>query len=739
MAGEIATRERQGGIKLMAYILEDESLFDQSVGTPESRAEALSSRIRLYYAKFSLRKTKLPLANGHYFMGELVYESDPRVGRELIRMAHAQLKKLHEVRKVGDTKGMCALENRLAEIAGEFGDFVEAQTLYKGCYVKADRLYSKKDHEAVQSALVGWATVLYERDQCDAALPLFDEALRVRRAVSETKDVNLQVVEVLQRIADCYSKMNNNKEARKYFEQVVVLFPQLYDEPEEYPIEYARAFAGLGLCMTLAKKLDVAKHCYTRTLEITRQVYRGKDDHGKTGKCLLDLGLITQGLRQYVEAIEFLTEAINTLQAQFGSKGHIHLATSLSTLGKVHLELKQYDSGRALFEEAIKMFKEVKGTDDCAEVATGLHQLAEISRLTGDTIGSKKLYEKAINIYTRVHGKRIQKDILKCLTSLGDIYMEEKNMATAKTYFEESLEINKKINQQSDPLEMSRVANKLAFVVEQLGNVTRARQLIELAIECKRKGYGTLENEDIALSLHNLGLVLKSMGEYDNSLEHLEKSLDIYKKLSTTDGDENVLRGLKSLGLVYEKLNRLEDAKQTFEMVLEIDQIIKKGELDQDSAGILEAIGNVVHQLEDIPASLDLYQQVGIIREQLNEKQNDETVFGMLYKIHERVGELHETMGEPKKMIQSYLTSYRNLLPATTRKIRTVDVVSDETRILLGIIRGHRYMNDITPGLEMVQDAFAVQNGFKDGQKRRIMDKLGIEKCLYVVNCCHLI
>jgi CHAT domain-containing protein/Tfp pilus assembly protein PilF len=304
---------------------------------------------------------------------------------------------------------------------------------------------------------------LYTQEGPKAALPLFEEALKMLRSSNDRRGEAV----TLGYIANCYRKLETLDKALEYAQRALHMKEELGERGEigntqnqlgliyweladyaaaiqhlEQAIEIASgvgdkelegaALNNLGLVFDERGDYTRSLEQYRRALELHRASHfeRGEGDTlGNIGGIYLLLGKFREALPYYRQALE-ISERLNLKPASSDDLGNIALC--LAGIGDV-------DGAQTTFDRALQIARE-----------TGLpKEEADWHKGKGTTLVSLGRYDAALNEYAsaeQVYERAgLQRELVEALNDTGRLYELLGDGVAADTRFQRALELAQKI------------------------------------------------------------------------------------------------------------------------------------------------------------------------------------------------------------------------------------------------------------------------------------------------------
>ena len=231
--------------------------------------------------------------------------------------------------------------------------------------------------------LLSQVTNLLMAGKCPEALPLADEALRIRAAHLEERDTRL--------------------------------------------LEAVDNLAGVYVCLG---EYTNAERFYERALETRKKI---SSQHPNTATTLNDLGCLYLVMGSYAKALPRLEEALSIRQGVLGEV-NTNTAATLNNLAVLYSMMGDPNRARAFSVRAAGVFEQLE-VPEAGQVASSLDNLATLYMLSGNYTNAESLYGHALRVRERVSGREASETAV-VLDNLGCLYRAEGKPTKALPLFE---------------------------------------------------------------------------------------------------------------------------------------------------------------------------------------------------------------------------------------------------------------------------------------------------------------
>ena len=239
-------------------------------------------------------------------------------------------------------------------------------------------------HLTIADLRVALAKFYNERQECETARQLCEDALQVFRAIRQ----QLGVIKALNRLGIIARYEEKLEEADIHFTEALEIARILDDK-----WHIAFALNNLGLTAYDRRHFEEAKLRYTESLHLAREL----GDKRGIAYALNNLGKAAnqQGLRE--EARHYYTESLRlTGELSTSSAGLLYL---LDSLGKEALRHGKYEEARRCYTETLAYRKENGST---REIADSLYQFGQLAHAEGEFEQSLCLFLRVASIYSEI-------------------------------------------------------------------------------------------------------------------------------------------------------------------------------------------------------------------------------------------------------------------------------------------------------------------------------------------------
>jgi CHAT domain-containing protein/Tfp pilus assembly protein PilF len=388
----------------------------------------------------------------------------------------------------------------------------------------------RQQRERRATALNDAAMHHYDRGRFAEAVPLLEEALRIRQQLYPTADYpqgHAALAESLHNLSRLLRTRGEYDRALPLCRKALAMRRALDAEVQspESRAAVATSLNNLGLLLSLQGDPVRALPCFQQALDEYQALYPKKkypQGHPNLAACLTNLGSLLMSQGEYGRALAFLQQALAMHQALYPKKehpqGHAHLAACLNNLGVLYKRRGEYDLAVRCYQQALDMIRALhpQGHPD---LAAGLDNLGVLFRVEGK-------YDRALSCYQQAQAMR------------QTLYPKEKYP-------------------QGHP-NLALGLYNLGFLLKTQGEYDRALTLYQDALVMLQalypKEHYPQGHPHLALLLKNLGALFLAQEEYARSLACYQQALEMDQGLATVFAD---------LASEAEALNYLANLPQT--------------------------------------------------------------------------------------------------------------------------------------------------------------------------------
>jgi CHAT domain-containing protein len=453
-----------------------------------------------------------------------------------------------------------------------------------------------EDDAAHARELTRRAKRLYEEGQLAEALPLAEEALRLRRRLyppGRFPQGHAELAQGLNLVGALHEARGEHTAALRHHRQALAMYRKLYPS-ERYPDGHAAlliSLTNLGLLLSARGEHAEALGCHREALAMGRRLYppvRYPRGHHLLAGSLSNLGLLLKAQGDYAEALRCYREALAIFQGLYPD-GHPYLATTLDNLGDLlHTQgefaeaLRYYRQALALYRWLYPFERYPAGHPDLAQ---SLNNLGSLLQERGEHAEAQRLLREALTMLRRRYPEARfpagHPDLAACLGNLALVLRVQGEDGEALRCQREALAMLGKLY----PSERFPAGHPLlARALSNLGTLLVLRREHGEALRCYHEALAVCRrlypperhpqgHPDLAICLANLGLLQGMRGEHAEALRSYREAAQMIQRLlaafAGAAGEAQALNYLAQLpaaehGLLTAALHAGTDAGETY-------------------------------------------------------------------------------------------------------------------------------------------------------------------------------
>ncbi|NWF83999.1 MAG: serine/threonine protein kinase [Bryobacteraceae bacterium] len=249
-------------------------------------------------------------------------------------------------------------------------------------------------HPVTALATDALGRVLEEKGDYEAAIPVLEEAVRLRSAPAVSR---ADLAASLYELSNAHFYAGHYAEAEELNQRVLSMNRELYGN--QHP-RVADCLVNLGAIQHDKGHYREAESYHRQALAITRAFY-GEDHHRTaSGMTMVARALVFQ--QRTGEAVEMLRQALAIQERVFGAV-HPRVASALNELGNSAIRLKRYDEAKAAFRRVISIYREVYGGRHNL-LGTGTSNLGSAHLAAGEYAEAERFFREAIAMFEQTQG-----------------------------------------------------------------------------------------------------------------------------------------------------------------------------------------------------------------------------------------------------------------------------------------------------------------------------------------------
>jgi CHAT domain-containing protein/tetratricopeptide (TPR) repeat protein len=420
--------------------------------------------------------------------------------------------------------------------------------------------YLGPGHSSVAVSLHNLADVRFEHGEFDAALPLHERALSLRRALAASPG---DIAESLEHVVRTLIRMERFADASKLLAEarairerggettgvlgarVSVLNALLHRYDGEYALAWKPLDEALGIYREVAPEHPdrisalqlrgellfltgdvIASHAVlTEALERSQRVLG--DDHALLPRMLRWLALADTAKGDLRDARSLLDRAI-PIASRWLAPCHPEVAGLSNDLGNLTMLDGDYRTADREYGRALAIREKCLGPKHSL-TATIIHNRALLAAEMGDFADAIALHRKAIGLWSAVLGAE-HPYVARGLDFLAEVLFSEKRLSEARRTHQRALIIRQKRLGKNNP-EVAWTLSNLARVAAASGNLTAARAYITGAIDIYRQGGLPNDPDHVARTLKLLGGIELQHGTFDAAHSSFREAVTVRERL----------------------------------------------------------------------------------------------------------------------------------------------------------------------------------------------------------------
>lgn len=319
------------------------------------------------------------------------------------------------------------LYQTLGDIYQKLGSLDRAEALLTAA-LERRRSTSHPNEADVSESLVALGLLRVDQARLDDAERLAQEGLKLsRQALPPQHPVVASATDALGRILE---EKGDYDRAIPLLEQAV----RLRSAPDGSPADLASSLYELANVYFYAGRYKDSQALNNRVLIMCRKIYG--DRHPRVADALVNLGAIEQDRGNYQEAEKFHRQALQITRSFYG-ENHYRTAANFTMVARALVYQKRFDEAVLLLRQALAIQERTFGSIH-PRVASALNELGNVAVMRNQFAEAKVDFGRMVVIYRRVYGGRHYL-IGTALSNLGSVYMADKDNARAERLFREAL------------------------------------------------------------------------------------------------------------------------------------------------------------------------------------------------------------------------------------------------------------------------------------------------------------
>jgi len=404
---------------------------------------------------------RLNIAQSAADLAALLYEQGeyPRA-EELTRRALAVRR---EVLGPDDTLVAASMTD-LAAILGAQGQDDEAERLYRAG-LEIDRRHGAL--ALVGTDLNNLSVALWRRGKYDAALPLAEEALALRRRLYG--DEHTDVAISLHQLGTMLMATGDLEGAERRYRESLALRRKLLGDNHPH---VAITLHMLGQLLRQRGRLEESEQAHREALAIRRAAFG--DDHVITAASMNELGIVLYSRGDWAAAVGQFQQVLKIFRRDLGET-HPQVLTVMSNLGAALREQGALDRAEWVLREVLALRREALGAEH-PDVASSYNNLGEVLLKRDEPAKADASFRAALAIWRSVLAPD-HPTVAYALLGLGRAMQARRRFREAEPLLREALAIREaKLDRESAEVAYVRLA--LGSCLVALGRFGEAEPLL---------------------------------------------------------------------------------------------------------------------------------------------------------------------------------------------------------------------------------------------------------------------
>jgi tetratricopeptide (TPR) repeat protein len=280
---------------------------------------------------------------------------------------------------------------------------------------------------------------------------------------------------------------------------------------------------------------------------------------------LNNLGVEAHAQGRYLEAINFLREALANAEARLASD-HPAVATTLSNLAGSEIALGRLADAEEHLTRAVESTRRTLGQSD-PQTAKRLSILGYLYTRKGHHAEAERLYRQALTI-REVHPGNRSVDLMTTLNNLGECLLLQRRFGTALAVVRRALVLGESSWAIDHHPQLAPLLNTLASIYGTQGNWDEAQKTLQRALAIQQRALSA-RHPVVGSLLNNLGMLALQRRRYPEADKRFRDALEIFEEAYGTKHVE-VGKALNNLAESLRFQNRYLQAEPHFRQALAI-------------------------------------------------------------------------------------------------------------------------------------------------------------------------
>lgn len=402
-----------------------------------------------------------------------------------------------------------------AEVLTELNDFDAAEKAYKKAI--AIRRAKQSGSAALANTLSLYGRfLLFGRLNATDAETTCNEALSIRKSLTAHREVEIAKSEF--DLGEISNFRNNFVDAMGHYQKAIDVKEQLLGKDDETLVE---AYWGLSQILDALHDYRRARKASEHALEIS--IKRNGPDHPMTANVRLEHAAQLMEFDQYKQAEKDILSVIAQRRKTFGENG-IPLASAYNYLSRLYLDKGNLAGAVQLRRKALDIYEKYN-TSAAPWAVMGLRPYAMIVLKQAKFNEAEKLSRRTAEMEKQIFGKDSPVVQVNSQQLMLSLYRESGRYGEAEPLAEEMI-VAGGSNNQDKGIALAQALSQLAEMHIDQERLESAESLVKRAIEVQTKELGP-NHPDVAYSLENLGDIYYSHRDFVKAKEMYKQAADI--------------------------------------------------------------------------------------------------------------------------------------------------------------------------------------------------------------------
>jgi tetratricopeptide (TPR) repeat protein len=345
-------------------------------------------RLHELFTRIPINTERLRLAKAHFDKGEF-READAVLKAEEISAEVAQLK----ARRTAAAETVAAIDRDLTDKANEFllKAIISQITPSDGKTSRFKRTegYFEQALAAARTAgaLLAYANFLYEHHAVRQAEPLYQEALKQHRRLSEAPHevFSVYLAETLNNLANLHCQTNEYDQAMKEYQELFHIYSRFVKvDPEGFLYYAAKTLNNLAIMHKIKKEYPIALEAYQKSLEISRCLAKTNpeiflSDVAMTLNNLANMHCETEEYGLAEEEYQESLDIYHGLAEKIPEIFLVDVSMTLNNIANLHYQTDEYESASKEYQKALEIRRSLAEANPEAFLPAVIETLVNLS------------------------------------------------------------------------------------------------------------------------------------------------------------------------------------------------------------------------------------------------------------------------------------------------------------------------------------------------------------------------